>query len=272
MSEQEKLVPPPLPPAADLPAPTSNVPATDPLQFETAEYEHSAGVRCGSCHKSIAVEYYETAGATICTDCRNMLVVPQGRRLTRVARAVGAGSLAALAGCLLHYLVGRLTGYEFGLIAIVVGFAVGGAVKWGSYGRGGPRYQALAIVLTYVAIISTQVPAIFNLLISPPAGEEATAASSSGAAVSDTTRDAPPPGGTTADEEVSLGAALLGVVILATMVMGIAMAAPFLAGFENVLGIIIIGIGVYEAWKINRRPAITGPHQIADAGQGMMTP
>ena len=40
------------------------------------------------------------------------------------------------------------------LIAIVVGLFVGRAVRWGSGGRGGRLYQGLAVVLTYLAIVS----------------------------------------------------------------------------------------------------------------------
>jgi hypothetical protein len=39
---------------------------------------------------------------------------------------------------------------------------------------------------------------------------------------------------------------------------------PFLAGAQNIMGIVIIGIGLYEAWKINKRRivSVTGPHAI----------
>jgi hypothetical protein len=41
-------------------------------------------------------------------------------------------------------------------------------------------------------------------------------------------------------------------------------AVPFLAGLQNFVGIVIIGIGLYEAWKLNRRIPLTirGPHAI----------
>ena len=63
---------------------------------------------------------------------------------------------------------------------------------------------------------------------------------------------------TSVDEKPPLALALL-------VTAGIVLAIPFLAGFENIIGIIIIGIGLYEAWKLNRREAltITGPHAIA---------
>jgi len=54
--------------------------------------------------------------------------------------------------------------------------------------------------------------------------------------------------------------------VTAVAVVAIAVAAPFLMGVSNVLGIIIIGIGLYEAWKINKRVPLVvhGPFQVAD--------
>jgi hypothetical protein len=49
---------------------------------------------------------------------------------------------------------------------------------------------------------------------------------------------------------------------------GDALAAPFLAGFRNILGLFIIGLGLYEAWRLNRRPqlVLSGPHRLKAAG------
>jgi hypothetical protein len=46
------------------------------------------------------------------------------------------------------------------------------------------------------------------------------------------------------------------------------LALPFLMLPQNLLGLVIIGIGVYEAWKITRRRPlkISGPFRIAAAG------
>ena len=54
-------------------------------------------------------------------------------------------------------------------------------------------------------------------------------------------------------------------LFLAAFLLVIAIAAPFLGGFENIIGIIIIGIGLYEAWKFNQKRvlSVTGPHVIA---------
>lgn len=44
---------------------------------------------------------------------------------------------------------------------------------------------------------------------------------------------------------------------------------PFLMGFQNVLSVIIIAFGVWEAWRLNQRTelVITGPHALASAPQ-----
>jgi hypothetical protein len=116
-----------------------------------------------------------------------------------------------------------LSGYEIGIIAIAVGWLVGKGVRWGSGGRGGPLYQALAIGLTYLAIVATYI----GMALKGFSADEAS-----------------PP-------------------ILIILIVGLAL--PFLAGFQNIIGLVIIGIGLYEAWKINRRVplAISGPFHAA---------
>jgi hypothetical protein len=86
-----------------------------------------------------------------------------GRRIVgrSVRKAVVFGLAAAAAvGPVLR--CPALTGYEFGLIAIVVGFLVGAAVEKGSNGRGGWQYQTLAMFLTYTSIVSSYVPLIIR--------------------------------------------------------------------------------------------------------------
>ena len=60
--------------------------------------------------------------------------------------------MAAAAGAVLYYLVTRTTGYNIGLISVLVGFMVGAAVRKGTGNRGGLLYQFLALFLTYMAI------------------------------------------------------------------------------------------------------------------------
>ena len=51
------------------------------------------------------------------------------------------GLLGAGAGAALYFIILATTGYEIGLVAILVGFIVGKAVHAGSRARGGAGYQ-----------------------------------------------------------------------------------------------------------------------------------
>jgi len=61
-----------------------------------------------------------------------------------------------------------------------------------------------------------------------------------------------------APSEVASGTQMV-VALVAVLVL--AMVLPFLAGIQNIIGLAIIAIGLYEAWKINKRvtPVIAGP-------------
>jgi hypothetical protein len=216
---------------------------------------------CTRCGQPIRGSYYEANGNVVCGRCEAQLKWErtEGSSIARFLRAGFFGALAAALGSALYYGVAALTKMEFGLIAILVGFMVGGAVRYGSRGKGGWLYQGLAMFLTYASIVSTYVPIILKA-ISEQSKQQATAG---GPGPEAQTAAAPAP------EPAGAGGALLGLVIGVALLMALAFAAPFLAGFENIMGIIIIAIGLYEAWKINRRVelVITGPYQVAPAPQ-----
>ena len=78
------------------------------------------------------------------------------------------------------------------------------------------------------------------------------------------------PAETVSEEEVQ---AAVFEVFFWIFVVVVAFAAPFLAGFENILGILIIGFGLWQAWQLNRkRPfEVAGPFQVAAAAGGSTT-
>lgn len=225
--------------------------------------------QCTECHRTLIAFYYDVSGKTICEACKYTIEARMtgGSAAGRFARATGAGLVAAALGSALYYAITALTGYEIGLIAIVVGFAVGSAVRWGSEGRGGKTYQALAMMLTYLAIVTTYIPPIIEGFREAAASESEIAESAS----TDADEPSPTPVSAPAPEESSeaatgtqsLGAG--GSFLALLLILAFACVAPFLAGFENIIGIVIIGIGLYEAWKLNRHSAvaITGPHTLA---------
>lgn len=99
----------------------------------------------------------------------------------------------------------------------------------GSHGKGGWLYQLLALFLTYTSIVSTWVP----MIVRTWGGES---------------------------PELS-GAGLYIVAFIFSYAM------PFLMGFENIIGLLIMAFGLWEAWKINKRSddELTGPFSVTAA-------
>lgn len=269
---------------------------TPDLSFDRAtpaeETAAATTVQCVACSAALT-SYYEVNGQIACERCQGALAAARrAPHLGPFLRAAGLGILAAVAGSILYYAVAKLTGYELGLIAIVVGLLVGLAVRRGSRSRGGWRYQALAIALTYVSIASTYVPRVLDALrerehreqpaaqtgpapapqpvapaptAAPPQsaadGDAATPAAAPSAAPAAAPAPAAPP--STEPRQSSLGSLLLALVTL----LAFTLALPFLAGFDNIMGLIIIGIALYEAWKVNRAAPfrVSGPYRVGDA-------
>jgi len=140
--------------------------AGDELQFDQAEYATPthAGSSCGVCKRPIDDVYYEFNSKICCATCRQQIEAAfrGGSRAGRVIKALVFGSLAALAGAILYYAIIRITGYNIGLVAIVVGVMVGGAVRKGTGNRGGLFYQFLALLLAYMAIGLMHVPMLIE--------------------------------------------------------------------------------------------------------------
>ena len=247
----------------------------DPLQFERAELQEpeaaeAQGVRCAFCQTPIHSVYFDLNGQTACDACRLQAEAELRTRpgLRGFLRSLAAGCGAALLGSAIYYGVRELTGYEVGLISILVGFMVGGAVRWGARGKGGWVYQTLAIGLTYLAIVSTYIPVIVQSFREGVEGADQAAVAET--AVSDPATAPATPGVQPAKaaalpEEAAEDDGGLGMMLLATaLIVALAMAAPFLAGFENIIGLLIIGFGLWEAWRLNKRSQmeVLGPYAI----------
>jgi hypothetical protein len=174
--------------------------------------------------------------------------------LPALLRGGGLGAIAAAIGAGVYHAVAQMTGYEFGLMSIVLGLVVGVAVRIGSRGRGGWRYQALAMFLCYAAICATYVPRVI-------------------AAVRNQAADAAPKQAVQASTQTGLAAepppTAGGFVQALGMLFLFSLAIPFLAGAQNAMGLVIIAIGLYEAWKVNRGApwSLSGPFLVGE-GRG----
>jgi hypothetical protein len=226
------------------------------LQFERAEYSggHS-GPSCCTCKRPAESEYHQLNGRVFCTACRSQIEhsIEKLHKSGSLLRAGLFGLGAAVVGSLIYYAVSAATGYEFGLIAVVVGLLVGKAVRKGSGSVGGPRYQALAILLTYFSIASSYVPTITKGVYALSEKREKAEAQAFAQA---------PPGTPPPPQRVHMR-----VVPFYSLMFGLALAAPVLGGFRNIIGLVIIGFALWEAWKFNRRVQVkfTGPFAVAGA-------
>ena len=188
------------------------------LQFDKAEFSQGAALICAVCKTPIIGEFYQANGQPVCPTCqkglRGSLQLPMGMA---VARSLIAGLLAGAAGCFLWWLVTRISGASWGIIAVLVGWMVGYAVRWGSGAIGGPIFQGIAIAITYLSIVCSHLPWLI------PRTENLVTA------------------------------------------LQIAITAPFNRGVGGILGLVILGFALYEAWSMNRAAPlqISGPYTAA---------
>src|SRR6478672_2029093 len=131
------------------------------LQFDRVETTHASGdlaaspsVTCVVCHRSVGGSYYTANGKPICASCRDVVTSAAAtpRSAGPILRAALFGLGAAVAGAAIYYAVIAIANLEIGLVAILIGYMVGWAVRKGAGGRGGRRFQILAVALTYWAV------------------------------------------------------------------------------------------------------------------------
>src|SRR5207245_4459736 len=219
------------------------------LQFDHAELDGSAAsLTCAVCSQAIATSYYEVNGNVTCQRCRSQTLAGWNRGSPggRFAKALGLGLGAAVVGAGIYFGIAALTGYEFGLVAIVVGVLVGGAVRKGSNGRGGRRYQLLAVFLTYTAVVVTD-----SSLIARELQKEWSARAASPAAVAAGV-SAPTDAAPSTSPRPGLPAIALGLAVI----IALAYAAPIMIGITSPIHLLIAAFALYAAWKLNRGIAL----------------
>jgi hypothetical protein len=186
------------------------------LSFERAEFENQQKetLSCGYCKKPLSVQYWQIAKRPACAECRGIVEreVEAGKSLNRFLGGLAYGAVAAIAGCLGWMLVSKIFKGQYAIAAIGVGYLVGKAIRKGTRGQGGTRYQVLAVFLSYSAIALASLPLVMELVRHSDAGSRASL----------------------------------------PFMVALAYELPFLGGTDSILGLFIIAIGLYEAWKLTR--------------------
>jgi hypothetical protein len=220
-----------------------------------------AATACAACKQPLTQSYYDVGGQPLCEACSRGVTEAWNARKGSVLAAIGRGLIAAVLGAVAWTVITRVSGYEIGIVAIVIGAVIGNAVKKASGGHGGRAFQVVAVVLTYLACTSHYVPQVWGA-VTKGALESAARKSAAahqkpaepGADTDASAADPNPPAGAPSTPEptvTSLGPVVL--VLLALVSFAFSLAGPFLGGFDNVFGILILGFALLQAWRINKR-------------------
>src|SRR5438132_9012468 len=144
-------------------------------QFGTAEFAPKSGTDvCKSCNQGIVGQYFRVNGALACQRCVEQLKnqIPKDTHAVFV-RGLAFGFGGAILGLILYSGFSIITGIEIGYVSLAVGWIIAKAVKMGSRGIGGRRYQVAAAALTYAAVSMAAIPLYFSQAIKEQARKQA---------------------------------------------------------------------------------------------------
>jgi hypothetical protein len=238
--------------------------ATTPstLSFDRARYagDSPSPDACAFCHRGIEAEYFRVNGHLACSTCAQQaehLVPPDSHKAFSRALLFGIG--AAIVGCAGYALFEILTGIIIGWIALVVGLFVGRAMKTGSRGLGGRRYQITAALLTYAAVAVAFIPVALH--------ERSAGQTPHTTAVQQAEAAHPYPGdsGAAATPPVHKATSFGGFVAAVLALLGLGLISPLLMFSASVpsalINLFIIFIGIQMAWKqmVSPRAQVEGP-------------
>ncbi len=208
----------------------------DSLQFDRAEVAAgaaTAGVTCAACKRPIPDQYFSARGQTVCRACRDQISAQLATAAGNLPRAILFGIGGAIAGATIYFAVAAITNMEIGLVAIAAGWLVGRAMQLGAGGAGSPTLQLFAAGLTYLSVAAAY------LAVRVQAAVEAFGVTPM-----------------KAFSAYSGGSAL--------KVVGLPITANLADLPMGALGILIVGIGVYQAWRMTAKVDLTfeGPFTV----------
>ncbi len=233
-------------------------------QFGTAEYAPKPGTDvCKSCNQAISGQYFRVNGSLACARCVDQLKnqIPKDTHALFV-RGLAFGFGGAILGLILYSGFSIITGIAIGYVSLAVGWIIAKAIKIGSRGIGGRRYQVAAAALTYAAVSVAAIPIYFSQVnkeeakkppqIQPgpsvnPGPATPSQDSSSPATANGPSRPA------SADKPAQSLLKALGLLVL------IGLASPFLelqSPVNGALGLVILFVGMNIAWRLAAGPKI----------------
>lgn len=236
-------------------------------QFGTAEYQPASGSdSCTSCKQPLAGRYFRINGSLACERCTEQLKaqLPKDSHAAFV-RGFLLGIGGFILGLILYSGFSILTGIVVGYVSLAVGFIVGKAIRLGSGGVGGRRYQIAAVVLTYAAVSMSAIPIGISQYFkekkskppthqtsAPPASSPSPAAPAAPAQSESVISGGSSSPSATPGHKPGVGAVLLGLAFLG-------LASPFLElqdPVHGIIGLVILWVGISIAWRLTASPKI----------------
>jgi predicted lipid-binding transport protein (Tim44 family) len=282
---------------------------TDTPQFQKAEYAGTrSGDRCKMCGTTLGAAYWRVGTEMACQACAEKAKseLPTDTH-SAFSRGVLFGIGGAILGLAIYATFTIVTGIILGYVSLAVGYLVGKAIKMGSSGMSGRRYQIAAAILTYAAVSMAAIPIGISQVvkaersrhashaqqtISPSGGSNGNAtelplrpadSNDNTATVTSPGPDTNAPPATTAIPPVNSkpvravhkirwGAAIIGLAY-------IGLASPFLELAQNpvagLIGLLILAVGIRIAWQITGAPGtpfVSGPFRNTSAASASSSP
>lgn len=258
---------------------TTSPPSGDTLQFDRAipagadGDAHQSHPSCSACSHPISTFYFTLEGQTLCSGCKRTVEQQTApvREWSLILRAALFGLGAAIVGAGIYYGVIAITEFEIGLVAILIGYMVGHAVRKGARGRGGLRLQLTAVFLTYLAVAMAYVPLAIRGAAAGTAANDNSVLVDDSPAIATATQpdegDAAEPAVAGSDSAVA-SATQIGVVpglgLLLILTLGLPVLVVLGSMPSGLISALIIGIGMRQAWIMtgSARLTIQGPFRV----------
>ena len=235
-----------------------------------------SGVVCQSCGAAIRTSYFSLGEASICGLCRANFeeAVERSQSWPTFFKASLYGLVAAILGAIIYYGVIAITNLEIGLVAILIGYMVGFAIRKGALGFGGLRYQILALGLTYLAVSLAYVPLAFQAALGE-VSEDPTVVHAEidtltppepGATLEITAIKTPLGDDPNAEAKpVTARQAFKALGALAVLFLGLPIIAIVYSMPSGLISALIIGFGLRQAWRMTAGIPleVTGPYRVS---------
>jgi len=235
----------------------------DTPQFEKAQYKSQQDGVCKRCGQTVGDTYYRINDDMACSQCaeKAKFDLPKDNHAA-FTRALLFGFGGAILGLALYATFAIATGIEIGYVALAVGYIVATAMKYGSRGAAGRRYQIAAVTFTYAAVSMAAIPIGIHYAISTQEHRQTSLQQPQADSTAGENQQRP------RSASIAWGS-LIGSLILAGL------ASPFLELQQDlvsgVIGLVILYVGIQIAWKMmaeSPSAGVLGPFRMNAARLG----